>query len=307
MTSSAPLPGRTDLRSDAFHRRGAPNASCGLTQSLPSLIRRLWLCITAGTLTGCGVDGPPRLVLGTTHTLDDSGLIHVLVRAFKDQHEADLTLSVVVAGSGEVLAMAERGDVDVVLSHAPDAEAALVAAGGALSRRTVMHNTFVVAGPAADPAGVSSARSAADAFRRIAAAAQPFVSRGDDSGTHQAERAVWADARITPSWNGYMEAGTGMADALRLASQRRAYLLTDRATYEVLRDDLELQIVLDTGDELINQYSVLISTEARNRDAAHRFVDWLLAEPTQRLIGEWRATAHGGPFYVPDALPVQPR
>lgn len=304
MTSSVRLPGRTDRRSDVCNPCGPPNPPRRLKHSLPALLGRVWLCIAAGILTGCGGDRSQRLILGTTHTLEDAGLIDALVRAYRDELEADLTLSVVVAGSGEVLAMAERGDVDVALTHAPAAEAALIAAGGALSRRNVMYSTFVVAGPAADPAGVSTAMSAPDAFRRIAASAHPFVSRGDDSGTHQAERAVWADAQVTPSWPGYMEAGTGMADALRLASQRRAYVLTDRATYEVLRGDLELEIVLERDSELINQYSVLISTEGRNHTGAQRFADWLLSEPAQRLVGAWRAPAHSGPLYMPGSPAV---
>lgn len=266
---------------------------------LPALIGRLCLCLAIVAAVGCGGDRAPRLVLGTTHTLEDSGLLDMLVRAYGDARP-DLPLAVIVAGSGEILTMAQRGDVDVVLSHSPDAEAALVADGGALYRGPVMHNTFVLVGPVSDPAGASTATSAPDAFRRIAAAEQPFVSRGDDSGTHRAERAVWADAQLAPSWSGYIEAGTGMADALRLASQRRAYILADRATYEVISDELSLKIVHDGGDELINQYSVLISAQARNPGGAQQFADWLLGDSAQSLIGAWHAPAQNQTLYVPD-------
>lgn len=266
----------------------------------PPLIRRLYVCVAVGLVAACGGDDPPRLILGTTHTLEDSGLLEVLVGAWNDEHGTDFSLSVIVAGSGEILAMARRGDVDVVLSHSPDAEAALVADGDAVSRRAVMHNTFVLAGPRSDPAGASNAASVRDAFRRIAATAQPFVSRGDDSGTHRAELAVWAAAQLTPGWNGYIEAGTGMADALRLASQRRAYILTDRATYEVLSAEIDLDSVHDGGGELINQYSVLISTAARNRSGAQRLADWVVGEAAQRVIADWRPHAAGRTLYVPD-------
>lgn len=263
-------------------------------------ISRFCLCIAIGLVAGCGDDDPPRLILGTTHTLEDSGLLGVIVRAWNDEHGRDLPVSVIVAGSGEILTLAQRGDVDVVLSHSPDAEAALVAHGGALSREPVMHNMFVLAGPPADPASASNATSAADAFRRIAAAGQPFVSRADDSGTHSAERAVWAAAQVAPAWSGYIEAGTGMADALRLASQRRAYILTDMATYEVLSDELDLEIVYEGGEELVNQYSVLVSTHARNRSGAQQLAMWLRGESAQRVIGAWRARPHERTLYVPD-------
>lgn len=262
-------------------------------------VRRLWLCIALLPLAACGGEGPPRLVLGTTHTLEDSGLLDVLVRGYREDHGSDHRLSVIVAGSGEILAMARRGDVDLVLSHSPDAETALVDSGTAVSRRPVMHNEFVLLGPPSDPAGAAAAGTAAAAFRRIASATQPFVSRGDDSGTHVMEMSVWNAAQLIPSWSGYMEAGTGMAEALRLASQRAAYILADRATWEVLRGSLELAVVHEGG--LLNQYSVLTIADANNSTGARQLAGWLLGEHAQRLIAAYRSAGSDSPLFVPDA------
>lgn len=261
---------------------------------------RLWSCIAVVSQAACGGAAPPRLVLGTTHTLEDSGLLEVLVREYLQDHGSDHRVSVIVAGSGEILAMARRGDVDVVLSHSPGAEMALVQEGAAVSRQAVMHNDFVLLGPPPDPAGAAAAGTAAAAFGRIAMAAQPFVSRGDDSGTHAMEESVWQDAQLTPDWSGYMEAGTGMADALRLASQRAAYVLADRATYEVLRDELDLVVVYDRGD-LPNQYSVLIPERAHDAAGARQLANWLLGDRAQQVIAAYRAPASDSPLFVPDA------
>ncbi|MGH7446048.1 MAG: substrate-binding domain-containing protein [Longimicrobiales bacterium] len=262
-------------------------------------IVRLRLCLGLGIVTSCGgSDAPPRLVFGTTHTVEDSGVLSMLVREYSAEHGADHRLSVVVAGSGEILAMARRGDVDIVLAHAPDEENALVASGRAESRHAVMHNDFVLVGQPSDPAGVGSAITAADALRRIASAHQPFVSRGDDSGTHRREKSLWAEAHIIPGWSGYMEAGAGMADALRIASQRGAYILSDRATFEVLRQELQLSVLHEDARALHNQYSVLVMTDARNRDGARQLAEWLRGTHAQRLISEYRAPASGRPLFV---------
>ncbi|HEX6132859.1 MAG TPA: substrate-binding domain-containing protein [Longimicrobiales bacterium] len=253
-------------------------------------------------LTACADSSPPpRLVLGTTHTLEDSGLLEVLSAAWARDHGSDDHLSMVVAGSGEILSMARRGDVDVVLSHAPAAEIALVRDGIAESREPVMHNAFVLLGPPADSADAGAAASAADALRRIAASRQPFVSRADDSGTHRKERELWRTAGIEPRWDRYIEAGVGMADALRIAAQRHAYILADRATWAVLRPELELQVVHQDTARLHNQYSVIVLRNAGNAGGARRFAQWLRSAGTQQLIGDY-GTSDGQELFVPDAL-----
>jgi tungstate transport system substrate-binding protein len=267
---------------------------------------RLWLCVALAALTACGEDRPPRLLLGTTHTVEDSGVLDVLTRAWYEDHGSDRRLSVVVAGSGEVLAMAARGDVDAVLSHAPDGEIALLAAGGAESRRRVMRNDFVLLGPLGDPANVQPASSAAEAFRRIAAARHAFISRGDDSGTHRKEEALWLEAEITRGWSGFVEAGTGMADALRLASQRGAYILSDRATYEVLRADLMLEVAYEDERELVNAYSVLVVRGAADAAGAREFAEWLTGARAQALIAGYRAPSGTRALFVPAASSDSP-
>lgn len=257
-------------------------------------------CIVLACMAGCADDRPPRLLLGSTHTLEDSGILDALTRAWQRDHDGRHRLSVVVAGSGEIIAMARRGDLDVLLVHSPRDEKALVASGRAVSRQPVMHNEFVLLGPGADPASVATAATAADALRRIADASAPFVSRGDSSGTHRKEQELWALARTTPAWGGYLEAGTGMAEALRLASERHAYILSDRATFEVLREDLRL-VVLHEGDEVLrNPYSVLVVADARNPDGARDFAAWLRGAEVQRLIGAYRNGGTGRALFVPD-------
>jgi tungstate transport system substrate-binding protein len=260
------------------------------------------LCITLGPLIACkGGDGPPRLVLGTTHTLEDSGVIDALIRAYNEDH-ASARLSVVVAGTGEVLAMAGRGDVDVVLVHSPVDEMAFLEEGRAVSREPVMHNDFVIVGPASDPAGIAGMDTAAAALRRIADAPHAFVSRGDDSGTHRKELELWASVGTTPEWGGYIEAGAGMADALRLASERRAYVLSDRATFAVLRESLRLVLLHEGDARLHNQYSVLVVTDARNPAGARELAAWLRSGPAQRLIRDYRSEGTGQALFIPDAL-----
>jgi tungstate transport system substrate-binding protein len=266
-------------------------------------VRRLGVvccCLAAGTSAACTDRAAPRLVLGTTHTVEDSGLLALLTDAFEEDIGDEHALAVVVAGSGEVLAMAARGDIDVVLAHSPEDEIALVAAGRAESRHAVMHNFFVIAGPAADPARIRSAVSAADAFARIEDSAQPFVSRADGSGTHRKESEVWAAAQRVPQWDRYIEAGTGMADALRIASQRNAYVLTDRATYEVLHAELALDILLEDEDRLLNTYSVLVVADARNTAGARRAAEWLRSPDMRRRLASFGVEGTGRALFTVD-------
>lgn len=265
---------------------------------------RLRLCIVLALFCSCSGDRLPRLIIGTTHTVEDSGLLAVLVNTYTEEYAGEHRVSVVVAGSGEILAMAERGDVDVVLSHAPDAERALLVSERVESREPVMHNHFVLLGPPADPAGAASAATIEAAFRAVAAARQPFISRGDDSGTHRMELAVWSRARMDPAWAGYIEAGSGMADALRLASERGGYILSDRATYEAMRTELALEIVHEQPGELPNEYSVLVVNDARNARGARSFANWLQSERARSLIAGYRVQGSDQALFVP-ATPAE--
>lgn len=266
----------------------------------PSFAAAAFLAAIIGSACSGDAAPPERVLLGTTHTLEDSGMLDTLVASFKAAHP-ELTLSTVVGSSGEVLTMAERGDFDVIFTHAPDDEAAFVNGGHGSDRKLVMHNDFVIAGPPDDSAGVSNATDAADALMRIRQAGAMFVSRGDDSGTHKKELQLWKAAGVEPVWDGYVEAGTGMADALRLASQRRAYILCDRATFTVLRDELDLAIVKDGDSRLLNQYSVTIVTSAANPEGARAFSDWITGVAAQAIIAEFGKAKTGTPLFIPDA------
>jgi tungstate transport system substrate-binding protein len=254
--------------------------------------------------SGCAErpDDGRRLILGATHTLEDSGLLPVLVAAWDTAQRED-RLSVVVAGSGEILTLGRRGDVDVLLTHSPDDEVAFMAAGHGRSRQPVMHNEFVLLGPPTDPAGAGGASDVVEAMRRIDAADAAFVSRGDDSGTHRRERALWAEAQVVPRRAGYVEAGVAMADLLRLASQRRAYTLSDRATYEVLRPQLQLAVLQEGDPRLYNPYSVIVVTAAANPDGAERFARWLRDGAAQSLIAAFgNRYADDSPLFVADTV-----
>jgi tungstate transport system substrate-binding protein len=264
--------------------------------------------ILCALLTGCSAPaGSPRLLVATTHTLEDSGLLDSLVARFHADHP-EQDLQVVVAGSGEVLTIGRRGDADALLTHAPADELAFVEAGYGSSRRPVMHNEFIVAGPAADPAVVRQARDARDAFSRIRSAKQPFVSRADDSGTHKKELAIWeATGAPHPGAPDYIEAGAGMADALRIADQRNAYVFTDVATFMALRERLDLvqlhpATTASRAEPLLrNDYSVMIVTHAHNAEGARVFVDWVTSAPVQRMISEFGRSRYGRALFTGDA------
>jgi tungstate transport system substrate-binding protein len=235
-------------------------------------------------------------VLATTHTVEDTGLLEVLTAAFERSHP-EVRLRVVVSGSGEALGLGRRGDADVLLTHAPEDEERFVAEGYGVERLPIMRNEFVLYGPASDPAGVRGVQDIAGAFRRIATAQVPFVSRGDDSGTHRREMAIWRDASTEPSGSWYLEAGLGQADALRLASERTAYMLADRGTYAVVQAGIAL-VPLSEGDaRLENVYSVMQIVDAANPAGAAIVVAWLTGPEAAAVIRGLGADAAGRPLF----------
>jgi tungstate transport system substrate-binding protein len=219
--------------------------------------------------------------------------------------ESGLTLKPIAVGSGAALELGERGEADVLLVHSPVTEEEFMAAGYGIERRTVMFNDFVLVGPADDPAGVAAASSASDAMSRIAAAQAPFVSRGDDSGTHALERRLWEAAGITPEGDWYTESGTGMGDTLNITAERGAYTLSDRGTYLALRDRLGLEVLLEGDPALLNVYHVILVNPANGRDidtaAGRAFLEFLLAPQTQVTIGEFGVDEFGEPLFTPCA------
>lgn len=263
----------------------------------------LWLipCLAAG----CGHvwPQPPAITLATTTSTEDSGLLDVLIPAF--ERESGIKINVVAVGSGQALELGRRGDADVLLTHSPDAEKAFMDEGWGGVRRAVMHNDFVIAGPASDPAGIKKARTAARAFKLIAGAKSAFVSRGDESGTHQKEKSVWKEAGVDPDAAWYISAGTGMAAALRMAHEKKAYILCDRATYLALNSEVELVVLLEGDPGLLNHYAVITVNAAKHShvrsDEASRFADFLVSPNGQRMIGDFGVERYGQPLFVPDA------
>jgi len=245
-----------------------------------------------------------RLILATTTSTQDSGLLDGILPDFTA--ETGITVDVVAVGTGQALQLGEDGNADLLLVHARAREDAFMAAGHGVRREDVMYNDFVLVGPADDPADVRNADSAADAFARIATTEGTFVSRGDDSGTHTKERAIWAAAGVEPTGKWYLSAGQGMGAVLTMANEQLAYTLSDRATYLARTlEGTELEIVYEGDPILFNPYGVMAVNPAKNEQIhnglANQLIDWLISVPTQEKIGEFGVEEFGTPLFVPDA------
>lgn len=259
----------------------------------------LALSLLALLLAGCGADDR-SLILATTTSTQDSGLLDELIPAFEREHDAQV--KTIAVGSGEAIELAARGEADVVLAHSPAAEEELMAGGKAGERRLVMHNDFVIVGPADDPAGIRG-EDADAAFRKLAKGAAPFVSRGDDSGTHAAELARWEAAGVEPPAGAYVETGQGMGATLRVADERQGYTLADRGTY--LTQPGKLEILVEGDASLLNVYHVIAMTEAAgervNAEDAAAFAEWIVSPRVQEMIGAFGVERYGEPLFTPDA------
>ena len=243
------------------------------------------------------------LVQSTTSTAN-SGLYDYLLPAFTGK--SGITVNVVAVGTGQAIKNAQNCDADVLLVHAKASEEKFVSEGYGVQRFDLMYNDFVIVGPPDDPAGISGMTDAAAAFAQIAAAEAPFVSRGDDSGTHTKEKSVWAAAGIEPAGDWYISAGQGMGAVLTMADEQQAYTLSDRATYLARTlEGTDLQIVVEGDPILFNPYGVIAvnpdKNDAINNDLANQFIDWLVAVPTQELIGQFGVDEFGAPLFTPDS------
>lgn len=246
-----------------------------------------------------------ELILATTTSTQDSGLLDVLIPMFEDEYS--YKVKTIAVGSGQALEMGAKGEADVILAHSPKAEEEFMAAGNGESREAVMHNDFIIVGPADDPAGIADAESAAEAMALIAEAEARFVSRGDESGTHSKELSLWAAAEIEPagkSW--YQETGQGMGATLNIASEKKGYTLTDRGTFLAQTDNLDLVLVVEGDKALFNNYHVIVvNPEAHdkvNAEAARDFAAFIVSAATQDLIQSFGTETYGEPLFVPDAF-----
>jgi len=243
------------------------------------------------------------LILATTTSTQDSGLLDVLVPLFERQ--TGLTVKTVSVGTGQALALAARGEADVTLCHAPALEKKYVAEGRLQNRRLTMYNDFVLVGPVADPAGARGEKTAVAALRKIVAAGARFVSRADGSGTHLLEQALWAQAGLAPTAPWYIESGQGMGATLTVADDRRAYALTDRATLLAFGRRLALDVMVEGDRRLLNVYSVMEVNPANgprvNVAGGKAFADFMVAPATQAVIGTFGVGKFGRPLFVPIA------
>jgi tungstate transport system substrate-binding protein len=249
------------------------------------------------------IAGSKDIILATTTSTQDSGLLDVLVPAF--QEATGYNVKTVAVGSGQAMEMGAKGDADVLLVHSPAAEKEFMAAGNGVDRELVMHNTFLIVGPKDDPAGIAGMTSAADALKKIVDSGATFVSRGDGSGTEKKELGYWDKLAVKPSGDAYLQTGQGMATTLRIASEKGAYTLTDSATWGAISDQLDLEVDVQGDPSLLNIYHVIDVNPAKwpkvNADGAKAFAAYILGPEGQGIIGSFGLDASGHPLFIPDA------
>jgi tungstate transport system substrate-binding protein len=265
----------------------------------------VWL-LAGALLLGAGGHAEAQsnvVLLSTTTSTQDSGLLDVLVPMFEKQ--SGLSVKTISVGTGQALALAARGEADVTLAHAPGLEKKYVEDGKMSNRRLVMYNDFVLIGPADDPAQIKGLPKAVDALKRIAESRSRFVSRGDKSGTHVLEQGLWKQAGLEPRGAWYIESGQGMGQTLGIANDRRAYTLTDRGTYLAFQKRVDLPILVEKDRPLLNIYSVMEVNPANgprvNVAGGKAFAEFMLAPETQAVIKAFGVDKYGQPLFVPVA------
>ncbi len=269
------------------------------------MIWRFCLIVTVILLVTYQAQASERLRLATTTSTDNSGLLAFLNPIFTKQ--TGIQVDVIAVGTGKALKLGENCDVDAVLVHAPVAEKQFVKAGFGVNRLPVMHNDFVIAGAQKDPADIRHLRTAAKALQKIAQARAPFVSRGDDSGTHKKEIQLWKQAGLEPEGRWYYAIGQGMGAALQFADNKQAYILTDRGTWLAMKDKLDLTLLLQGDPLLHNPYHIITIPPERCPnvafESARQYATFLTGPEGQKLIAEFKV--HGQQLFYPDVLPAQ--
>jgi len=244
--------------------------------------------------------------LATTTSTYNSGLLDYLLGHYTKVSETEV--QVISVGTGKALRMGENGDVDLVMTHAPDAEGRFITAGFGIEPHRVMYNDFVLVGPKEDAAQVSQAHTVTEGLSLIMASNQRFISRGDDSGTHKKELQLWQSLGALPAFKGYLESGRGMGHSLQMASEMGAYTMTDRGTWLALKDKLELLLVLEGDPRLLNPYQIILVNPDRhphvNINSSRKFSQWLISSNGQDIIGKFRI--NGEVLFVPSAKQLIP-
>jgi len=284
------------------------------------LIALVMMMALVFTLVGCGgqsatnTEKPDQqaaptqkeeIILATTTSTQDSGLLDVLLPMFKEQ--TGYTVKTIAVGTGQALEMGTRGDADVLLVHAPASEKPLVDNQDVINYQLVMHNDFILLGPASDPAQVKGTTTIVDAFKNIANKQAVFVSRGDDSGTDKAEKKLWTKAEIDPKGNAwYQETGQGMGASITVANEKQAYILSDRATYLAQSKNINLVIVSEGDEALKNIYHVMQVNPDKFKnikaDGAKAFVEFMIDKDTQETIKDFGVKEFGQSLFFPDRL-----
>lgn len=263
----------------------------------------LFLILFPALAANAAAAGPANknVILATTTSTQDSGLLDVLVPLF--EKKSGYTVKTVSVGTGQALALAAKGEADVALVHAPALEKKYLADGKLVNRRLVMYNDFVIIGPPGDPAKIQSTKDSVEAMKRIAGGKARFVSRGDDSGTHSLEKSLWKLAGVAPAGAWYIESGQGMGATLGIANERAAYTISDRATYLAFQKRLALVVLLEGDKPLLNVYSVMEVSPAGgpriNTAAGKAFADFMLAPETQAAIRSFGVEKYGRALFVP--------
>ena len=266
----------------------------------------LALCLAAvfaGTPTVAASD-QKNLILATTTSTQDTGLLDVLTPLF--EKKTGFFVKTIAVGSGQAMAMGAKGEADVLLVHSPAAEKKFMEEGNGVNRMLVMHNDFVIVGPPSDPAGIKGMKSAAEAFKQIAAKGAVFMSRGDNSGTNAKEKDIWKAAMINPEGQKfYQQTGLGMGQTLNVSAEKKTYTLTDRGTYLSLKKNLGLDILVEGDKVLLNIYHVIEVNPAKwpkvNIHAAKAFDEFMVGKEVQEIIAKFGMDKYGSPLFFPDA------
>src|SRR6056297_1812448 len=262
----------------------------------------LFTLVVSFVFTNSSVIAQDRLILATTTSTENSGLLDVLIPPFEEKYNA--RVDVVSVGTGKAISLAENGDADIILVHARDAENEFVEAGFGVNRRDVMYNDFIILGPTSDPAGVKGMENASKAFSEIAQSNSSFASRGDDSGTNKKELSIWASTDVEPSGNWYIETGQGMGASINVANEKESYILADRGTYLAYSSDLDIEILVEGDSELFNPYGIIPVNPAYhthvNYQMAMSFVGYITSHQGQKIISEY--TAYGKVLFYPSAI-----
>ena len=245
-----------------------------------------------------------NIILATTTSTQDTGLLDVLIPIFEKQ--TGYFVKTIAVGSGQAMAMGQKGEADVLLVHSPDAEKKFIEDGYGINRQLVMHNDFIIVGPAADPAKIKGVKSSAEALKLVAKVEGLFLSRGDNSGTHAKEKTLWKKADINPvgqKW--YQETGSGMGQTLNVAAEKKGYTMTDRGTYLSLKKNLGLDVLVEGDAALLNIYHVIEVNSTKwpkvNVTGAKEFADFMVSKKTQNIIKTFGIDKFGSPLFFPDA------